>query len=86
MATQFSVQDNKPWKRTFFTIWSGQALSILRQPTGAIRPDLVPDGPDGFSHCAGDRHPGRHAAQRSARPVHRHAGRPLELSPDHADR
>ena len=29
MATQFSVQDNKPWKRTFFTIWSGQALSIL---------------------------------------------------------
>jgi len=29
MATQFSIQDNKPWKRTFFTIWSGQALSIL---------------------------------------------------------
>ena len=29
MATQFSAQDNKPWKRTFFTIWSGQALSIL---------------------------------------------------------
>ncbi|HSG42823.1 MAG TPA: MFS transporter [Anaerolineales bacterium] len=29
MATQFSVQDNKPWKRIFFTIWSGQALSIL---------------------------------------------------------
>lgn len=29
MATQFSVQDNKPWKRSFFTIWSGQALSIL---------------------------------------------------------
>ena len=29
MATQFSVQDNKPWKKTFFTIWSGQALSIL---------------------------------------------------------
>ncbi|MEJ2304357.1 MAG: MFS transporter [Anaerolineales bacterium] len=29
MATQFSVQDNKPWKATFFTIWSGQALSIL---------------------------------------------------------
>jgi DHA3 family macrolide efflux protein-like MFS transporter len=29
MATQFSTQDNKPWKRTFFTIWSGQALSIL---------------------------------------------------------
>ena len=29
MATQFSVQDNKPWKTTFFTIWSGQALSIL---------------------------------------------------------
>jgi len=29
MATQFSVKDNKPWKRTFFTIWSGQALSIL---------------------------------------------------------
>ena len=29
MATQFSVQDNKPWKKTFFTVWSGQALSIL---------------------------------------------------------
>ena len=29
MATQFSVQDNKPWKTTFFTIWSGQAMSIL---------------------------------------------------------
>ena len=29
MARQFSVQDNKPWKKTFFTIWSGQALSIL---------------------------------------------------------
>jgi MFS transporter, DHA3 family, macrolide efflux protein len=29
MATQFSVQDNKPWKTQFFTIWSGQALSIL---------------------------------------------------------
>jgi len=29
MATQFSTQDNKPWKGTFFTIWSGQALSIL---------------------------------------------------------
>lgn len=29
MATQFSNQDNRPWKRRFFTIWSGQALSIL---------------------------------------------------------
>ena len=29
MATQFSVQDNKPWKKIFFTIWSGQAVSIL---------------------------------------------------------
>ncbi|MEJ2305877.1 MAG: MFS transporter [Anaerolineales bacterium] len=29
MATQFSTQDNKPWKTRFFTIWSGQALSIL---------------------------------------------------------
>jgi len=29
MGTQFSTQDNKPWKTTFFTIWSGQALSIL---------------------------------------------------------
>ena len=29
MATQFSVQDNKPWKKTFFTIWGGQAISIL---------------------------------------------------------
>jgi DHA3 family macrolide efflux protein-like MFS transporter len=29
MATQFSIEDNKPWKAEFFTIWSGQALSIL---------------------------------------------------------
>ena len=29
MATQFSIQDNKPWKATFFTIWGGQALSLL---------------------------------------------------------
>ena len=29
MATQFSVKDNKPWKSRFFTIWGGQALSIL---------------------------------------------------------
>jgi len=29
MATQFSAQDKKPWKKTFFTIWSGQAISIL---------------------------------------------------------
>ena len=64
--------------------WTG--AFHFRQPTGAIRPDLVPDGPDGFSHCAGDCHPGRDAAQRSSRPVHRNAGRPLESPPDHADR
>ena len=29
MATQFSTHENKPWKKTFFTIWSGQAFSIL---------------------------------------------------------
>ena len=29
MATQFSIQDNQPWKTRFFTIWGGQALSIL---------------------------------------------------------
>ncbi len=29
MATQFSQRDNKHWKATFFTIWGGQALSIL---------------------------------------------------------
>jgi DHA3 family macrolide efflux protein-like MFS transporter len=29
MATQFSVKDGIPWKRRFFTIWSGQALSLL---------------------------------------------------------
>ena len=29
MATQFSVKDSKPWKAPFFTIWGGQALSIL---------------------------------------------------------
>ncbi len=29
MATQFSIKDGKPWKARFFTIWGGQALSIL---------------------------------------------------------
>ena len=29
MATQFSIKDNKPWKTSFFTIWGGQALSLL---------------------------------------------------------
>jgi DHA3 family macrolide efflux protein-like MFS transporter len=29
MATQFSVKDDKPWKARFFTIYSGQALSLL---------------------------------------------------------
>jgi MFS transporter, DHA3 family, macrolide efflux protein len=29
MATQFSVKDGKRWKAPFFTIWGGQALSLL---------------------------------------------------------
>jgi DHA3 family macrolide efflux protein-like MFS transporter len=29
MATQFSVKDSKRWKARFFTIWGGQALSLL---------------------------------------------------------
>lgn len=29
MATQFSVTDGRSWKASFFTIWGGQALSIL---------------------------------------------------------
>lgn len=29
MATQFSVKDGKSWKASFFTIYSGQALSLL---------------------------------------------------------
>ncbi len=29
MATQFSIHDNRPWKAAFFTIWGGQALSLL---------------------------------------------------------
>lgn len=29
MAKQFSIKDDKPWKTTFFTIWGGQAFSIL---------------------------------------------------------
>jgi DHA3 family macrolide efflux protein-like MFS transporter len=29
MATQFSVQDGKRWKTPFFTIWGGQAFSLL---------------------------------------------------------
>ncbi|MBU1662461.1 MAG: MFS transporter [Chloroflexi bacterium] len=29
MATQFSVQDGRKWKTHFFTIWGGQAFSLL---------------------------------------------------------
>ncbi len=29
MSQQFSIHDGKKWKSRFFTIWSGQALSIL---------------------------------------------------------
>ena len=29
MATQFSIKDGRRWKVSFFTIWSGQALSIV---------------------------------------------------------
>jgi hypothetical protein len=29
MATQFSIQDHKPWKINFLAIWGGQELSIL---------------------------------------------------------
>ncbi len=29
MATQFSVKDGIPWKKRFFTIWTGQAISLL---------------------------------------------------------
>ena len=29
MATQFSVNDKIPWKTRFFTIWGGQAISII---------------------------------------------------------
>jgi DHA3 family macrolide efflux protein-like MFS transporter len=29
MATQFSITDGKRWKTPFFTIWTGQALSLL---------------------------------------------------------
>jgi DHA3 family macrolide efflux protein-like MFS transporter len=29
MAKQFSIKEGKPWKARFFTIWGGQALSIL---------------------------------------------------------
>ena len=29
MAKQFSVSDGTPWKARFFTIWGGQAVSIL---------------------------------------------------------
>jgi DHA3 family macrolide efflux protein-like MFS transporter len=31
MATHFSINDNKPWKSTFFTIWSGQGLDLGSQ-------------------------------------------------------
>jgi DHA3 family macrolide efflux protein-like MFS transporter len=29
MATQFSVKDNRKWKVPFFTLWTGQAFSLL---------------------------------------------------------
>ena len=29
MATQFSIQDGRRWKAAFFTIWGGQAISLL---------------------------------------------------------
>lgn len=29
MAARFSIHDGKPWRTTFFTIWGGQALSLL---------------------------------------------------------
>ncbi|MBS1248575.1 MAG: hypothetical protein MAG431_00127 [Chloroflexi bacterium] len=29
MATQFSTQDGKRWKAPFYTVWSGQAISLL---------------------------------------------------------
>lgn len=29
MAVQFSVMDNRPWKGRFFTIWGGQAFSLV---------------------------------------------------------
>lgn len=29
MATQFSVNDGRAWKKRFFTIWIGQAISLL---------------------------------------------------------
>lgn len=29
MAAQFSINDGVPWKKRFFTIWSGQAISLL---------------------------------------------------------
>ena len=29
MATQFSIKDHKAWKARFFTIWGGQAISII---------------------------------------------------------
>jgi hypothetical protein len=29
MATQFSVNDNIPWKTRFFAIWGGQAILII---------------------------------------------------------
>ena len=29
MATQFSIQDGRKWKGSFFTIWGGQAISLL---------------------------------------------------------
>ena len=29
MATQFSIKDGRTWKARFFTIWIGQAFSLL---------------------------------------------------------
>ncbi len=48
------------WKRRFFTIWGGQAFSLVG--SALLRPDLVVDGGDRLGDGAHDRHTGLDAA------------------------
>ena len=37
------MTESRNWKLPFFTIWTGQAISLLGDQTGPVRPDLVAD-------------------------------------------
>ena len=83
LATQFSIRDGQSWKTTFFTIWGGQALSILGSQLvqfALIWYLTVTTGSAtvlATASLVGD------AARCNPRPICRHSGRPLESPPHH---